>query len=246
MTEERNYEEEARSQGWRPKEDFDGPEEKWTDEKTFVEKGDKIAGILKSRLDKQDATIRELQSANKEFGEYQKKLRETEKKKSEQLLHELEALRAKAVTDGDGQEFTRIDKEITRTRESLSEKEPPKKQELDPAAQQWVSENSWYGSNQKLSTYADGVADRVSSEGYMGPAYYAEITRRVKEAFPDDFKNPKRNGANSVEQGSEIDTPSSKSAKTYENLPKEAKDACNRYVKNGLITKEDYVKNYEW
>ena len=43
--EERNYEEEATEQGWNP--DYDGPNK--TDAKTFVEKGEKIAGIANAR-----------------------------------------------------------------------------------------------------------------------------------------------------------------------------------------------------
>ena len=59
MTEERNYEDEASKQGWKPESEYSG-KAPWTDAKTVVQKGGKIAGILKSRLAKQDAPVPKL------------------------------------------------------------------------------------------------------------------------------------------------------------------------------------------
>jgi len=241
--EERNYEQEARVQGWRPKDEFKGPEEKWTDAQTFVKKGEQITGIMKKRLDRQDQQISELRNANKEFGEYQKQLREKDKAAAERTIAELEARRAEAITAGDGQEFTRIDREIQQNRDSLVQEPVP--QQIDPMAQAWLSDNDWYNTNQKLRIFADGLADVVVNEGFSGPAYYAELSRRVKSEFPADFSNPRQSGANGVEEGGETKTSNSK-AHTYENLDAEAKSACDRFAANGLMTKEDFVKTYEW
>jgi hypothetical protein len=247
MADERDYEQEAREQGWKPKEEFNGPEDKWTDAKTFVEKGDRIAGILKSRLDRQDALIHKLQDDNKQFGEYQKQLLEKEKAKSQHKIAELEARLAQAVNDSDGQEFTRLNRELQKERDNLSQ-EPPGNGEapIDPLAQAWLLNNDWYNTNQKLQTYADGLAEQIIGSGYTGAAYYQELTRRVKEAFPDDFSNRRQSGANTVEQGGEIETGTEDRPRTYADLPADAKAACDRFVSSGLTTQEDYVKNYEW
>jgi len=34
--------------------------------------------------------------------------------------------------------------------------------------------------------------------------------------------------------------------KSYGNLPPEAKAACDKFVKQGLMTKEAYVAEYDW
>jgi len=243
VSEERNYEEEARVQGWRPKEEFKGPEEKWTDAQTFVEKGEKITGILKSRLDRQDQQIAELRSANKDFGEYQQQLRESDRKKAQARIAELEAKRAEAVTAGDGQEFTRTDQEIQRERDNLSAPPPPNNESSIEAA--WAGQNTWYGRDQALTAFADGVSGMVEAEGYNGQARLDEIARRTKATFPDSFENPNKSRANGVEQGGQIETGNEK-AHTYENLQPEDKAACDRFVANGITTQEDYVKNYEW
>jgi hypothetical protein len=211
---ERDYEAEAKEQGWNPDPES-LPEGKWTDAKTFVEKGEKIAGILKSRLDRQDAQIKKLQDDNKSFGEWSQKLLDKEKKRSADLLAELEA---QAPTNG---------------------------QELDPVAQAWLLNNDWYNNDEDLQIYADGISERVAQEGYVGQAYFKELTSRVKARFPEKFENPRRSRANDVEAGGELQTQGS-TAHSYENLPADAKAACDRFVASGLITKEKYVEDYEW
>jgi len=244
---DRDYEQEARSQGWRPKEEFSGDPERWTDAQTFVEKGEKIAGILKSKVDRLEQRLTAAEMANKEFGEYTKTVREREKAASQQRIAELEAQLAQAVTDGDGQAFTKLNGEISRERASASNNVAPKnKSEYDQISQQWLSENQWYNDDVDLQIYADGLAERIVNEGYQGRAYFSELTNRVKARFPEKFGNPRKNGANGVENAGDIETKDSKQAHTYENLPAEAKAACKRFVDQGLMSKEEYLKSYEW
>jgi hypothetical protein len=106
--------------------------------------------------------------------------------------------------------------------------------------------NEWYQTNEKLATYADGVAEQVINSGYTGPAYYTELTRRVKDAFPEEFQNKRQAQANTVESGGELETQGSEVPHTWENLPADAKKACDDFVKGGFTTREDYLANYEW
>jgi len=242
---DRDYEKEAREQGWKPEDEFKGPEGKWTDSKTFVEKGEKIAGILKSRLDRQDSQIKQLQNANKEFGDYQQTLLSKQKERNADLLAELEAQKATAITDSDGAAAVKIDREIDRVRQELTPPPPGNGQQQNPLAEAWLMNNAWYNDNPKLKTYADGLAEVVEREGYSGPAYFTEITRRVHEDFPEEFQNKRQTGANTVEEGGEIITKDS-NAQTYENLDAEGQAACDRFVKSGLTTKEEFCENYDW
>jgi len=246
MTEEnRDWEQEAREQGWKPLSEFKGPEDKWTDPRTFVEKGEKISGILKSRLDRQEREIADLRNANKEFGEYQKRLRERDRQKAEQRIAELEAARAQAVTNGDGTEFTRLDREIRQEQVNM-ESPPANGTGYSPDVEaRWIQENPWYGQDKALTAFADGVTGMVEAEGYQGQARLDEIARRTKETFPDRFENPNRKGANSVDEGGEMESVD-RNARTFENLPPDAKAAAKRFEAQGLTTLDDYVKNYEW
>ncbi len=230
-----DYEAEAKKQGWNP--EYEGPNK--VDAKTFVEKGEKLAPILKSRVDRAEKQIESLQTVNQEYGQQMQSLLDKEKQKNADLLTELEDKRAKAVTDGDGQEFTRIDREIETVKSDMNTNV------RNPQADAWLIDNDWYSKDRDLQAYADGICGQIEAEGYSGPAYWKELSRRTKEAHPDKFKNPNREKSNGVEQGADTPPKNSKE-QIYENLPAEMKAACDRFVKNDLMTQDDYVKNFEW
>ena len=237
--EERNFEEEASRQGWKPDGELDAQQ--------FVEKGEKIAGIQKKRNAELQSRVERLEKSNKEFGEYQSKLLQKEKANSAALLAELEAKRAVAINDGDGQAFNQLDQEIAKTRQEINAPDPRQisEQEWGRMTEAWLAENDWYNTNKKLQVYANGLVEEIQAQGYTGAQYYAELTRRVKSDFSEEFSNPNQNGANGVESGNFKST-EKKEEHSYDNLDKEAKAACDRFIADGLITKEEFVKTYDW
>jgi len=237
---ERNYEEEAKAQGWSPQEEWRGDPEKWKDAKTFVEVGENILPIVKSKLDRVVTELEEVKSTNKQFGEFFQDFKKREEKEQGKLRAELEALKIQAVTDGDGEAFMKAERE-------LAELNQPAPQQMTPVQKGWLAENSWYSTDQVKTAFANDLADRLVLEGYtdQSPAFFKEITRQVKEQFSDDFGNKNRSRPQGVESDVQLAVPSKE--RSYENLPKEAKDACDRFVKEiPGFKKEDYVKAYEW
>ena len=239
MSEERNYEEEAKSDGWNP--DYVGDNK--VDAKTFVERGEKISGILKSKVDRLEQRLNKAEKANVKFGEYHKKTIEKERNEYERRIAHLESLRSEAIDNGDGQTFTKIDREIGNIRENMPIEPQEESYSMDPIEAQWLTNNSWYNSDQNMRAYADGVSDIVASEGYQGQARLDEITRRTKETFPDKFGNPNRGKEDKTGSGASVDEAPAKKA-TYKNLPPEAKAACDEFVKDFGADKDEYVKMY--
>lgn len=239
---------EAVKQGWNP--DYEGPGK--LDAEQFLEKGEQVAGILKKSRDhyKDKSEVLEdrvlaLESATREYGEQQRKLRDSLRAENQALLGKLEKQKEKAITDGDGAAYTRANNEIKSVEKKLSQVEPTEAQ-YNAIVNKWSVANDWYNpqSPDILTTYADGVATRLQALGVTGQYYFDEITRQVKEAFPDKFKNPNRQGANGVESGAGPREESK--AKSYKNLPADVQAVCDRLVKSGITTREDYIKNYEW
>jgi hypothetical protein len=243
MSEERDFESEARKQGWKDKGEFTGDPEIWTDAQTFIEKGENIAGIATKRAKELESLLEQTRETNRKANEHFKKTLDRERKEHDAERKRLTEERKKAITDGDGEAFIRADQKLNELRDTPTE--DPVKAEYDRLAQTWATDNEWYGHNRKLTGYADGIAEKVNAEGYFGKAYFQELTRRVKEEFPEEFKNPNREKPNGVDAGGEKGA--NRKGKTYENLPAEAKEACDRFVRDiPDYKKEDYLKTYDW
>jgi hypothetical protein len=238
MSDERDFESEALKDGWNP--DFDGPGKK--DAETFVKDGEKISGMLKAKIGRLEDRVDSLTNTNAEFKQYTDKQRSKDKAKNDQLIVELEKAKAQAITDGDGLAAVQADREIS----NLQDVEPDSPDEaMKVMSQHWVVENPWYASNQKLGRFADGIADQIINQGYTGQAYFNELTRQVKETFPEEFENTNRSKAGSVETGGNQEVSDSK-AHTWANLPAEAKAAAKRFESDMGMDRKDYVASYEW
>ena len=239
-------EEQAREQGWVDKEEWKGDPDKWSEATVFVEKGEKLLPLLRKRVERQSEEIKKLNTVFKEFGEFSKQSQDRLREQNKTLLSKLEEKRAQAITDGDGETFTQAEREI----KQLERSQPQSRPELSPEQQKWLSDNDWYDQNsenydEQLYIYAEGASKIVANQGYTGQAYLDELTRKVKRDNPGKFENAKKTRSNAVETGGTTSVKDPK-ARTYENLDAEAKSACDKFVKQGFTTVEDYVKNYEW
>ena len=252
MTEDRNYEQEAQEQGWKPESDWNNPDKQWIDAQTFVEKGERIAGIARSKAERDkvqfENRIAKLEAANKEFGEYKDGQLARSEARNKDLLNELSRQRSQAVTDNDGEAFYKADREYQEVKDSMNA--PPSSSnggnQPNPLFDAWLINNDWFNTDPVLRTYAQGLDAQIANEGYLGPAYYTEMTKQVKAAFPDKFQNKRRSGATGVEPGGELETKPASNAHVYDNLPPEAKAACDKFIAGGVTTKESYCATYEW
>ncbi len=242
MSEERDYEQEARADGWVTKEDWKGSEERWSTAQVFVEKGEKISGILKGKIGRLEERIENLTQSNAEFKKYTDKQLDKERKTHKQEVERLEGERAQAITDGDGQAAVRVEREI---RELDTPQQPLDEVAHGRLVDAWAVDNAWYATNQKLQGYADGIAERIVRQGYTGQAYFNELTRQVRETFPEEFTNPNKSKPNGVETEGSQEVKSQ--GKSWDNLP-----AADRKIAEGFLrdipgmTKKDYLETYEW
>lgn len=231
----------AKEKGWNP----DGAlsAEAWT------EKGDKThAGIkrhrdeLKETVEKQGSQIEHLMETNRMAGEAQAKVREQDRLKSEDRIRGLEAQLEAAVTDSDGASYTRLRKEIKDEESNLTSPEPKSNADFDRMAADFQGKNDWYGKDQDKTDLADAIANRLQRQGITGQYYFDEIERGVNKANPSE--NKARQSSNGVETSSAQESISS-DAQTYESLPKDAQDVCDRFVRDGVCKdRKAYLESY--
>lgn len=244
-------EDEARLLGWVPEDDFKGPKEHWIDAETFVERGRTVLPIvqknnaeLKRKLLALEAKDRERDATVAEWKAFMQEAQVKEKVKYEVQIAELKAQKKQAISDGDGDAVISIDDAIDAIKEQQKAVVVEKKQEVvngpDPAFVEWHTENSWYGVDEDKTAYANGIGPQIQKAHphLIGKAFLDMVAARTEEKFPSNVRRP-----SPVESGT--NAPVAKKGKySYNNLPEEAKKAHDKFVKQKLMTSDEYLKSY--
>lgn len=228
-----SYEAQAREQGWRPKEEYEGDPNKWRPAKEFVERGE-----LFGKIDHMGKELKETRKALKMLQEHHSKVKETEYKAA---LNELKLLQKKHLEEGNSDGYLEATDLLTdlkaeqKARQVVEESAPPKQ---DPRFIQWVNSNKWYQTDATMREYADTVGLGYASRNPgLDPQEVLEyVDQQVRARFKDKFVNPNRSKPNTVEGG---DTPPVK--KTSFELTDEERKVMNTFLRNGIMSKEEYI-----
>jgi hypothetical protein len=259
---------EAESQGWVPKEKFRGNETDWVDADVFVKRGREILPILRKNnenlmreLNHTKEQLKEFREAAEEFKKFQKDSYERKVAEYEGRLAEIKASRAQAINDGDGQKVNALDEALDTVKEEIKEAKQAVKEaakpvsdpvpsSIDPALQVWLDKNKWFGNDRRLTAIANGVGEslRLEQPTLKGQEFLDRLDEILKEEMPDKFggETKKKVSGSPVESGAGRASRSGGNSRSYDNLPPEAKAACDRFVKQKLMTKEQYVAEYDW
>lgn len=244
---EPTVEDRAREMGWRPQEEFKGPEGKWVDAETFVKRGEEILPIVKAQAKKDrealDAAKAEIAEMKRTFSDFKKYHSQTEQRALQRARQELERELAEAVEAKDFASVRSITQDIADLSKDVrtdDQGNPYDTPDHAKALNQWQGENPWFGSDQVMTGAANAIANELEAKGVKGAEQLAEVAKRIRAEFPHKFENERRQRPAAVEGAS----PPRKAAKGWADLPPEAKAFAEKMVKQGLITREQYAKDY--
>ena len=234
-------EDKARAGGWVPKDEWRGDPERWVDADTFVERGENIVPILRERTDSLTKKVLELERGLKQFAEYHSKV---EQRAYERALAQVKKEMKEAVKVGDEEAFDHAQKQYEQLATTYKP-QPEQHQGDSPEFLEWKEDNGWYGVDERLTAAANGLAELIASKnpGLKGKAFLKEVERQLKEEFPHKFQNARQNAPAAVHGGGE-NGGVKPNGKGYRDLPPEAKSMCDGFVKQGLLTREQYVKDF--
>lgn len=261
-TTERNWEVEARAEGWRPKEEFRGPEERWIDAKEFVERGEKFAPIIKAKNRKLEQQIEELKASTAQFIHLTNQQLAREREQKESLLTQIQDARAKAIEEGNGKAVINFERQEAQVRDQIGRLQPPAP--VDPVVVAWRQANPWYGSDEDASDFADaaGYKFRQTHPEATPQQVLAHIEGRVKARFTEYSDTPRQQRVKPA--GPEGGTATAVVSKTgapkkmtLADLPDDvSRDVARRIIrsmgtktdKDGnkipVMTEESYMKSY--
>jgi len=68
-------------------------------------------------------------------------------------------------------------------------KEVPRQPQVDPKAAKWQSENSWFGSDDEMTSFALGLHTKLIKSGIdpNSDEYYTRLNSRIRQVFPENF-----------------------------------------------------------
>lgn len=231
-----SIEDRAREQGWRPKEEYEGDPSKWVSAETFVAKGELIDRIesLGKKLKDSEKTINMLK-------EHHAKVKESEFKRAVDFL---KSQKKAALEEGDVDKIIEIDDKIAQVRETQKAQKAQEAintgTELHPDFASWVSQNKWYEKNSEMRADADAFGEAYARNNpNKTPQEVLEyVTTKIKKTYKEEFENPNRSRPTGVEGGG---TRQGGSRDSFTLTEEEAR-VMNTFIRNGVMTKEDYIK----
>lgn len=184
----------------------------------------------------------------------------------ERAVAELEARSRAAVTEADTAGYDRAQSELAALEKGRDQVLPaaptkppeppapaaPTTDQLDPVIVAWTNEQAWWFQDpmdKEPHDFAISMFGMLAQQRQGTPAkdILEEVLKRVKKAYPEKFMNQRRQAPPAVsEPGAPGTRPRTNKGFSYEDLPKDAKQQCDKFVKTiPGFTKEAYVKEYE-
>lgn len=232
------YEAQAREQGWRPKEEFEGDENKWRPAKEFVERGE-----LFGKIDNLGKELKETKKALKMLQEHHSKVKETEFNRA---VTELKGLQKKHLEEGNSDEYLKTTELLTdlkaeqKAREVLNQQQAEQaKNQVDPRFIAWQEQNQWYQKDPEMRQFADtlGLGYAQANPGMEPDVVLEYVSKQIKKTFKDKFENPNRTKPSAVEGGS----PAASGKKESVDLTDDERRVMNTFVRQGIMTKDEYI-----
>lgn len=228
-----SIETEAREQGWKPKEEYEGPPDKWRPAKEFVERGE-----LFGKIDHMGKELKETRKALKMLQDHHTKVRETEYNRA---LNELKTLQKKHLEEGNSDGYLETTELLTdlkaeqKAREVVQQNVPT---QPDPRFISWVSENKWYEKDAEMRRYADTLGNgyAASNPGLDPEEVLQYVTKEVRARFATKFVNPNRVKPSAVEGAN-----TGAANKSSFELTDDERKVMNTFVRAGVMSKEDYI-----
>lgn len=244
-------EDKATRMGWRPKDEFKGDDSKWVDAAEYVRRGEEILPIVQANNAKLEKAVRDankrIADMNRTMSEFAEHHTKTEQRAYQRAVKEIADRQAAAVEANDLQGVQDATEEYAELKREMATKPGPKldKAAADPefatAMETWKDRNPWYQEDPAMTDAAAAFCARLNAQGVPMVEQLAQAEKFVRKEFPHRFTNPNRSAAGAVESN----TPGKRtSGKSWADLPSEAKTQGERFVKQGLLTKEQYAKDY--
>lgn len=265
-------EREARELGWVPQDKFRGNKDKWVPAEEFLEKGKNLLPILRSTNDRLkgqlaerdrrlDAMAAQVENANTAIARLNEHWSNANKqavaRAKEQLKEELKTAREEGDTDSELQILDKLHelREAEKTPEPKPAAKPtptPKDSAIAPENQAWFDARPWFGGDapedKKKSKAYQRIAEDLRDDGsdLKGVEFLDEVERIYEEKNGGEAPPQTRRTSKTGTPTPQARSTSQSSAKGWNDLPAEAKQACMEFADSVVGPGKTYKTVDEW
>jgi len=222
----------ARERGWKPKEEYDGPEEDWRDAGGFLAFGlDRNRDLYKEVKGLRDTTERMAHTQATIMDQAVERARTEERRQWEQR-------HAQAVEDGDLKTATQAVQQIAELTHNV-----PRQTGSDPQVDKFVRDHPWFNTDPVAKALAAATAEQVAQRNGTVAEQLEAARQAVHKRFPEYAPTP-------VKAAPSVSAPGARTAdmggrkKGFNDMPAEAQQACRAMVAKKYTTQDEYVSNY--
>jgi hypothetical protein len=223
---------EAMEHGWRP-EGVEGKRaltaEEFLDRQPFY---DEIRALKKDN--------KKLRTSVDKLVSHQRTIAERERAAA---LEELKQKKAYLLENEDYEGVVEVDEQIAETKAQADAPDVNPNQEV---FEEWSEKNDWYEANEEMKRYADmiGHGYGAANPGTPLEKILNYVENEVKARFPNEFGNRRREAPPPVEGASRGRSRSAKARYSARDLPEADRDIMRTIVRTGVMSEEDYLKEY--
>ena len=119
---------------------------------------------------------------------------------------------------------------------------------MDPSLTAWIDGNKWFGEDIEATEIVNGIGAAIRKQfpKLEGKEFLAKLDERIDSRLPE-IRGNKNQERSSVDSSTGRGSSTTSKKQSYDNLPSDAKAACDRFVKQGMFkTREEYVALYDW
>lgn len=217
----------ASRMGWSPKDNWRGDPDKWKPAHEFVAATADINSKLSTKLSSMEQRLDVISRTSAAM---------TEQALAKQRQELLEA-REEAFHTGDADAFNKADAQLAKLPQTVVTGPPAE-------VQQWVEKNSnWFQKDRAATAWAQVRAWELAKNGLDAETQLTIVEREARQLFPEFFEHEKPK-AKPVPLSEPGKRGVGAKAKTYANLPPEAKAAADDFHARGRCTRDEYAKTY--
>ena len=226
-------EQKAYDQGWRPQEDFTGPEDHWKTAKEYVKDGEWLAKIKEAN--------QRTERLEKDFNERLENTNKLNEARRKTELTDLKKQQRDAVEMADSDQYESAQAKIDAL-EAETVVTAPQDNQKNPDVAAWEAKNEWINNpNDEKSTVAIGIFNNFANQNKDKTAQDAldHLDARLKQLYPTS--NPRREQPNTTENGNKAPQRKGKDI-TMSDLTQDEKNEYNLYGHTMFKSEKDFLK----